>query len=441
VQVSLTSRGFYAVRDLPPGKASVQVRARGRVSVTEEVDVPTTGLAIVDAKLTPGVRYTGRVVNVRGEAVADVRVAAKEDRPDSGNSWFAFFAAEIEGDTTAKDGAFAIDGLAPSHKYTLVFHHPRYLTLELPGLDGSAGGAVEALEALLEDAAWVTGTVVDGAGKPIAGARVLSPSDDGGWKTWDLGGITVRVYIGDGDDFDGSTATKTDAQGRFEIGSLKPTEEGETLLLRARAMGYFNGETRVEGLVAGTAKGSVVLKLETGTGTVAGVVVDDQDAPVKGAAITVDAEDTGRVGVATADGAGRFQVGRLASKQPVTVAASATGYERGRVEKVALGEKEAKVVLRRLAHLTLRVLGDDGKPLPRVTIYRVDPAKPKDDPDADTYEQGPQGLDLPLGIQGWKITASAPGYELAEVGEWTPEPGQKIAAGDVKLTKAADAPK
>lgn len=432
------AKGFYSVRGLPPGAARVVVRAKGRVTVEGQVTVPATGLALFDAKLVAGVRYTGRVVNIRGEAVAGALVTAKEDR-ESRSRFFVSVARESEPATTAADGGFALDGLAPSSRYAMVVRHPRYLVAELPGLDGGAGGGVDGLEVLLEDAAWVSGTVTDTAGKPVAGARIVSPDGaDPGWREIDLGGVTIRVYLGgDADDLDdGPAKARTDARGRFELGSLPPTEEGGGLRLRARATGYFTGELRLEGLVAGQERKDVVFKLAPGTAVVAGVVVDDRDVPVAGARVVASADDAGAIGAAVTDAAGRFRFERVATKEKVGLRVRADGHETGGAGGVAPDTKDAKVTLRRLGRLKVRVLDADGKPAPRVrVIVRMDAREENDDGETDDYAQGAEGLDLPLPVGALSVVVSAADHDEASVGDFHVEPGQVIEAPAVKLTK------
>jgi len=432
------AKGFYTLRGLPPGDVRVVVRGTGRVTVEGAVKVPPTGLALFDAKLVPGVRYTGRVVNLRDEAVAGARVTAKQD--EARETPF-FFVVPTESDAAATDaaGGFVLDGLEPGRKYTVVVRHARYLPAELPGLDGEAGGGVSDIEVLLEDAAWVTGTVTDTAGKPVAGARILAPNgNDGGWRELDLGGVTVRVYLGGDDDAfeEGSTKARCDARGRFELGALTPTAAGEPLLLRARAPGYFVGEVKVDGLEAGKERAAVAFRLEPGSAVVAGVVLDDAGAPVVGARVTASAPDAGTIGAAATDAAGRFKFERVATKAKVALRVRSPAHEGGGAADLAPGTKDAKVTLRRLGRLKVRVLGADGKPVPRVrVVVLMDARAERDDGDTGDYAQGPEGLDLPLPNGALSVLVSAAGHAEATVGDWKIEPGQVVEAGAVTLEK------
>lgn len=426
------AKGFYAVRGLPAGKASVVVRARGRVTSSEQVTVPATGLAVADAKLPPGVRYTGRVVNLRGEAVEGARVTARRSRPDDMELWFS--SAEGEEATSAKDGAFAVDGLEPRNKYDLKIEHRRYLPATMPGLDATAGGSVTDLEVLLEDAAWVSGTVVDPTGKPVPGARVRRPDEDEASGRWvSFGGFRVRVVLG-GDD----AGVETDAKGRFELGSMKPPEEGETYVVHVHARGWFPGEAKLTGLAAGKELAGVTVTLKPGTGVVSGVVVDDRGEGVVGAQVdAADAEGESLGGTKTGAG-GAFRLERLATTAAVHLEATAYAHEDGATEKVALDAKDAKVELKRLGRLRVRVLDPDGKPVPKVRVRTFVEEDGKNRPrGGGTFVQDDKGVEslLPLGEVDVKVEAE--GFEPADVGSYTVEPGQSVDGGEVRLQRAA----
>lgn len=440
------AKGFYAVRGLEPGAYAVSVRSKGRVTVDDQVSVPATGIALFDVRLVPGVRYTGRVVDLEGRPVEGARVTAREDRgPQQG--FFFFLSSESAPATTDKGGAFVLDGLEPTARYAVHVRHPRHLPAELPGLSGEAGGGLDDIEVLLEPAAWVTGTVTDMAGKPIPGARILAPSeDDAGWRTFDFGGMSVRVWFGgddDGDLNDGPTKARADAAGRFEVGSLAPTEPGASLVLRARAKGYFPGEVKVADLVAGAARAGVTVRLEAGKAVVAGKVVDDAGAAVPGATVTASAPDAGELGTVKTDAAGRFRVEKVATRAKVTVSVRADGHERGHARDLAPDSLDNAVTVRRLGRLRLRVLGADGKPLPRVVVrVRLDARASDTDMPEDvggrtdstgTYAQPSEGLELRLPLGSLSVDVVAEGHVEQRVGEFTVEPGQTVDGGTVTL--------
>ncbi|HVG94434.1 MAG TPA: carboxypeptidase regulatory-like domain-containing protein [Planctomycetota bacterium] len=418
------AKGFYAVRGLPPGKATVVVRAKGRMAAHREVLVPSTGLAVADAKLLPGVRFAGKVVDLKGVGVAGVRIVAFGS---SGEGGLAGMFAMSRGDATRSgpDGAYELDGIAPGHAYTLRFIHPRYVTVDLPGLDATAGGGHDGLEALLEDAAWVTGTVVGSDGKPIAGASVSAGEDPFTFGSED-GWIRVFMRLMDED-----ATPPTDAKGRFTVGSLP---EGPAKIV-VQAEGHFTGTVEVADLVPGKEKSGVVVTLETAKAVVEGTVTDDLGAAVGGADVTAWGEH-GRAASATSDAKGRFRLQRVASKQPVSLRVDADGHEAASAQGVALDSKDAKVVLRRLGRMTVRVLGPDGKPVPRVLVRTL----VSDDNQGGGslwMEQGaaPVSVELPLGRV--EVVVEAQGCASKSVAAYDVEPGACFDAGTVTLEAGA----
>jgi hypothetical protein len=114
----------------------------------------------------------------------------------------------------------------------------------------------------------------------------------------------------------------------------------------------------------------------------------------------------------------------------------ADGHETGGAADVAPDTKDAKVTLRRLGRLKVRVLGADGKPVPRVrVIVRMDAREENDDGETDDYAQGAEGLDLPLPVGALSVIVAAADHDEAVVGDYRVEPGQLIEAPPVTLSK------
>jgi protocatechuate 3,4-dioxygenase beta subunit len=423
------AKGKYGVRGVPPGPATVFIRLRGRMTITKNVTVPSSGVVGADAKLALGVRFAGVVRNLKDEPVAGARLVAFQQREDSGFG-FMFTSASLGGGGESKaDGTYEVDGLGPGDRYTLRVVHPKFRPVDLPGLSGEAGGGHDRLDVLLEDAAWVTGTVVDRQGKPVPGVRVVAPNDPFAIQNSFMGFFFLSMSLGSDE------RNVSDAQGRFLVGSLEPVEAR----LSAEGPNHFPGSVLVSPTAGQETKG-VVITLELATATVEGTVVDDLGKAVPKATLYAWTEDE-RAAEGVADDLGRFRLTRVKAKKPVHLRAEAGGHEGGTTENVPLESKGAKVTLKRMGRLVLDVKGPDGARIPEVRVRLLT------GPDANrrggrtTYDQrkGPIEVLLPLG--GVEIHVSAPGFEEAKVGSYDPEPGERVDGGTITLEKADAAAK
>jgi hypothetical protein len=166
--------------------------------------------------------------------------------------------------------------------------------------------------------------------------------------------------------------------------------------------------------------------------------VDDVGKPVAGASVGAWA-DGDQVAEAASDSGGRFRLTRVASKKPVVIGARAAGHEYGTAKDVALDAKAAKVELRRLGRLSLRVLGPDGKPLARVLV-RTLVAEDAQRGDASWFTQGPTPLAVELPVGKVEVVVEAEGCASQSVATYEVEPGASHDLGTVTLEKGAPKP-
>jgi hypothetical protein len=419
------AKGFFKVMGVPPGPAKVIVSAKGRVPFRQEVTVPVTGVASVQAKLGRGVRFAGKLVDLEGKPVAGARLVAYDASEMGGGPWrFLFFSLAGNGGSGA-DGSFEVDGLAPGTNYTLRVLHPRYARLDMPGLDATPGGGHGELEVTLEPAAWVTGTVVDTQGRPVSGARVSSPVDGEDVASW-WGGF-VRVFS---DETAGDSTT--DARGRFLVGSLGAGEAK----LTASADAYFPGSVVLDDLATGKERCGVRIVLEPATAWVDGLLVDDLDKPVAGADLSAEG-DQGTASTTKSDAQGRFKLARVRSRSAVTVRASHEGNVDARKPGVPLNTAGLRLVLPRAARLKVRVLGPDGKLVEQVNVHvEWQKSEKEEERSWSSHAQGEAGLDVPLPVGEVTVEVSGPGLARKAVGTWTTEPAKAIDGGVVKLEAA-----
>jgi protocatechuate 3,4-dioxygenase beta subunit len=163
--------------------------------------------------------------------------------------------------TTDAEGRWQCEGMPAGidrNRMTIAFAHPDYEHVNLPvgqALDDVRRGKATVLPRGLE----LAGRVVDAAGRPIKGARVLRGSDQ-------FGGDVPRAG--------------TDADGRFRFAHVPA---GETVLT-VQALGYAPALRKV---VLSPGLAPVEFRLEKGR-TIQGRVVDAKGEPLAGATVAVD---------------------------------------------------------------------------------------------------------------------------------------------------------
>jgi protocatechuate 3,4-dioxygenase beta subunit len=422
------AQGKFSLKGISPGPLAATVRARGRIPFNGTFEVVAGRATTVDSKLEPGVRFAGKVTDTNGKPVSGAKVMAYRSGREDEDNPFAFSFLGFGGSgKSGPDGSFEVDGLAPGQSYKLRVSHPHHLAVDLPGLPAVAGGGHDALDVSLEDAAWVTGVVVDSAGKPIAGAHVVGPDRGAESTVSSLGGLLITILMSDGDPED---ATLPD--GKFEVGGIR--EEEATL--ETSAEGYFDATTRLEGLVAGKPRADVKIALEPATATIEGVVVGPDGKGVAGLGVSADG-DVGTAAFAETDAQGRFKMTRVKSHQPVELSAGGGDWVWTRVEKVALNSKDAKIALARSPRLKVKVLGEDGKPLAHVRlVIRTTDADGDHDESTQDLDQPDAGIDVALRVGQATIEASAEGYDPESLGPYTLAAGAVEAAEPVTLKRS-----
>ena len=224
-QVTTDREGRFAFKSLPPGS---QLRASrggvGGMRTIKPVKV-TGGERDVTLTVLPAVRIalTGRVLDPAGKLVPRATVAL--------TVWNGSMGLGTGGVDVDAGGRYTIKNLEPDKKYTLEAKAPGYGVAQAQAkiaLDDKAlGDALAKTPIPLEQpplvlkraASFVSGTVVDDAGKPV-------------------GDIVINVQGRD----TVSQSKRTDARGRFEFADIV---DGETVALRAFKDGEQGPETKV----------------------------------------------------------------------------------------------------------------------------------------------------------------------------------------------------
>lgn len=219
------------------------------------VRVAASGTTKVALALRPGAPVAGRVV-AEGKPVAGARVVYA-----GASDWGISADDEYDAVVTGGDGGFRFDAL-PAGSFRFIARHPPHApgSSAIVTLDGASEKT--GIEIELAPGAAISGTVVDGAGAPVAAARVRVGIDSPG------------AFTGDG-----PRQAYTDDAGRFAITGLPR----RALLAVAVAEAGSSDTVPVD-----ASKGDVAdVRIQLGnTGQIAGVVVDPAGDPLEGVQVS-----------------------------------------------------------------------------------------------------------------------------------------------------------
>lgn len=396
----------------------------------------------------------GRVVDEYGRAVPSAEVVYLE----SGAMFRGFGRQDADDEveppktTTDAQGRFTLEvELAEerdreSRRFmgadaSLVVRHEAYATLVQPHEDRTLGEQ-QVGDLTVEAGAWVSGRVVDDAGRPVAGANVRGRNafEDGATG---MGRMLpfLRNILGESLD-----QVETGADGRFTLTGLRPGLASVTA--RKEGMRTATSDQVELAKGRGTDAGSLVMELGE---VIAGYVLDENGLPVPGASVRVSSmarfivnrmEDMPRRNLgeemllrAETDASGWFELAGL-SDGTYNVHASAEGFARSTEENVAVGRRDVRVTLERYGALLVTLSSAaDGSPVEDAT-FRLRPrqdgpsffsgrrGEPVDDVLSGADALAAAGMDgepegvyyVPgAGTQGSDLTVEAPGFALAEV--------------------------
>jgi hypothetical protein len=148
--------------------------------------------------------------------------------------------------------------------------------------------------------------------------------------------------------------------------------------------------------------------------------------------------DEGLAGRATTDAQGKFKIVRLRARGPVHLGVEAKGFVDGDQADVPLNSSGHKMTVTKSAHVKVRVLGADGKPLESATVrLKADEGERGGFILFPDWEQPDDGYDLETRPGRVELYVQAPGYPEQRVGSWKLAPGQTLDAGAVTLSKSA----
>ncbi|MBE7559605.1 carboxypeptidase regulatory-like domain-containing protein [bacterium] len=246
LRVQSSSSGRYIFDRLPEGEYDLSVKAPGHLEATQPVDLARDQrVEGLDFILDVESIVSGKLTDADGKPLGGGMVTATRVEPGEQGGIAGIAGAETRGESDAS-GQYRIDNL-PAGRYWLAASLPGYQCLERKQIDVEAGATVSGVDFVLTRRAGIFGVVLDGAGRPIAGAAVRM-------GTRELEATLERALeiMADGGQLE-DMETTTDAEGRFSLGNLKNREYE----IEVSAEGY---ETLHLSLPAGMSDARIVLK-------------------------------------------------------------------------------------------------------------------------------------------------------------------------------------
>ena len=241
--------GRFELEDLARARWRLTVRAQDHVSRDDiELTVrPPETPPDLTIQLERGATLRGRITGPDGEAVTDARIQRRRTETASSVRFVTV------GGASAADGRFSLDGL-PLGPLSLSFSAEGYLEA-VRDLEIQAGE--NQLDVQLDRGFSISGVVVDGEGRPVAGAEMAQ------------GQPGVRRFT-----FGRNAATYSQADGSFELTGLA----SGLYDVSARKEGYAVGRTEQPVEIDGTGVDGVRIELSSGasvSGTVTGLDFDE----------------------------------------------------------------------------------------------------------------------------------------------------------------------
>ena len=428
------ARGRFTATGLLPGDYEVRAEKTGYLpAALPRVAVKSAGAAPAPLALTPAASITGRVVDAQGKPVPGAAVTLEASR--GGRGRLAAFAAGPRGarpGTTARtgpDGSFRLDGLAAiTSGVPLVATHAGYAPAERPGVTLKAGQALANVVLVLPAGLSVKGRVVDGTAQPVSGAEIrVAPSQGQGRG----GGRFFRPPGG----APSAPNAVTAADGTFTVAGLAP--------------GAYDVTASHDGFSPKTSPAlPAPTKLPTGWppivlargAAVAGVVHDDQGAPIAGASVSALGEGLEPRQTNT-DGNGTFRLDDLVKGRPLMLAANAPGY--GFASRSVTAPAEGiTVVLGKSGTIRGRVVdATTGAPVTAFSVGASPAARGRRGPgafggapsQAQYSEDGT--FEVTVAPGSWNVRAAADGYRPADVSNLDVDAGQTKEGVEIALKR------
>jgi protocatechuate 3,4-dioxygenase beta subunit len=351
------AEGRYELADLPAGETTLHATGPGVVTKggagtrdgwsPNAVTLEAGKTATLDLVVVSGARATGTVTDAAGKPVVGAAVSAVAEQGGGIRSIEMNLFGGGNTSASGADGVVSFDTLVAGESYAF--------TATAPGHGPGRAGPLVA-----NDAGPVTFAIKLGAVRTV----VVTVVDDG--TSQPIVGARVATY-GDGPSIRRPPMAVTDREGKAVLG---PLGEG-TVRYQVSAEGYVASR---DGSVE-PAQSTLTVRLER-AGEVAGRVRFADGKPVIGARVTIQGSGTWLR--ETTDAEGAFRVRGVPRDGDLTLEVSATdegGKNLRASQPVKAGKTDVAVTLEPGAPaqgvLTVRVVGPDGKPVPRAEARYV----------------------------------------------------------------------
>jgi protocatechuate 3,4-dioxygenase beta subunit len=351
-----TPNGSFQFADVPPGKYDVSSQLSNTSPYYQDgigpVEVKSGEVATASFSLKQAMKLQGKIVDGEtGKGVPGINVMVYLNRPH-------FRGDSARSVTTDAQGTFTFFS-RPGAGFIQIWNIPdQYLTppSQQRNIEITADTTLETVR--LQRAKGLQGIVVDKAGKPVAGARI------------------VCVSVNMGDNFSPDRDLRADNDGTFLIKRATPKTR---LNIRARNDRAVSEPVSV---MVGTSQGPIRLVVdEKMSCTIKGRVVDDEGRPLPDAKIELimslwfgDHGTSFRCDTAKTDAAGKFRIGGLWAGDSYELHVSAKDCETRGTQCLAgtVGGTSdfGKIALPSIGGVVEgRMLDSSGKPLAGVRVF------------------------------------------------------------------------